>query len=26
MGDPKSPYQFHYADNMFMDKNDNSIV
>jgi hypothetical protein len=26
MGDPKSPYQFHYADNMFMDKNDNSII
>jgi hypothetical protein len=26
MGDAQSPYQFHYADNMFMDKNDDPII
>jgi hypothetical protein len=25
MGDPKSPYQFHYESNQFMDKNDDDI-
>jgi len=26
LGDPYSPYQFHYADSEFMDKNNNSII
>lgn len=25
LGDPKSPYQFHYESNQFMDKNDNNL-
>lgn len=26
LGDPKSPYQFHYESNQFMDKNDNALI
>jgi len=26
LGDPKSPYQFHYESNQFMDKNDKSVI
>ena len=26
LGDPKSPYQFHYESNQFMDKNDDDIT
>jgi hypothetical protein len=26
LGDPKSPYQFHYETSQFMDKNDNSVI
>ena len=26
LGDPKSPYQFHYESSQFMDKNDNSVI
>jgi len=26
LADPKSPYQFHYESNQFMDKNDNSVA
>ena len=26
LGDPKSPYQFSYATNQFMDKNDNAVI
>ena len=26
LGDPKSPYQFSYATNQFMDKNDHSLI
>lgn len=26
LNDPKSPYQFHYGDNQFMDKDDQSLV
>jgi hypothetical protein len=26
MSDPKSPYQFHYVEEQFMDKNDGSII
>lgn len=26
LGDPKSPYQFHYESNQYMDKNDHSLI
>jgi hypothetical protein len=26
LGDPKSPYQFHYESNQFMDKNDHALI
>lgn len=26
LGDPKSPYQFHYESNQYMDKNDRSVI
>lgn len=26
MGDPRSPYQFHYESSQFMDKNDDSLI
>lgn len=26
LNDPKSPYQFHYESNQFMDKNDIDII
>ena len=26
LADPKSPYQFHYESNQFMDKNDNALI